>query len=91
MSCHVSYMVPLRNAYTKASKSLVDFLMIDNKLMDYFVTLKSFFLISSGDYFLHFVDAAGDELSKKSQIVNPRRLQALLELAINLSSSSNGT
>eukprot|EP00494_Astrolonche_serrata_P031743 UN32012 len=45
-------------AYTYASKQLLDLLMQEEKLLDRFTSFKSYFFISRGDFFVLFLDSA---------------------------------
>jgi gamma-tubulin complex component 2 len=44
--------------------------------------MKHYFLMDQGDYIVHLMDIAEDELKKDSKSVNIKRLQSLLELSI---------
>eukprot|EP00727_Mastigamoeba_balamuthi_P001036 m51a1_g1093 putative gamma-tubulin complex component 2 isoform x1 (765) ;mRNA; r:66278-69215 len=48
-------------------------------------SLKHFFLLDQGDFFVHFMDVAGSELRRAAADINVPRLNALLELALRTS------
>lgn len=76
-------------AYKFASKELLDLLLIENRLIDRLHSLKRYFLFSSGDFFVQFMDMADEELSKTKDAINMTRLEYLLELALRTSSCNN--
>lgn len=76
-------------AYKFASKELLDLLLVENKLIDRLYSLKRYFLFSSGDFFVQFMDMADEELSKTKDDINMNRLDSLLELALRTSSCNN--
>lgn len=76
-------------AYKFASKELLDLLLIENRLIDRLHSLKRYFLFSSGDFFVQFMDMADEELSKTKDDINMTRLESLLELALRTSSCNN--
>lgn len=79
----------IEEAYKFASKELLDLLLVENKLIDRLYSLKRYFLFSSGDFFVQFMDMADEELSKTKDDVNMARLESLLELALRTSSCNN--
>lgn len=76
-------------AYKFASKEVLDLLLVENKLIDRLHSLKRYFLFSSGDFFVQFMDMADEELSKTKDEINMTRLESLLELALRTSSCNN--
>ena len=76
-------------AHKFASKELLDLLLIENKLIDRLYSLKRYYLFSSGDFFVQFMDMADEELSKTKDDINMVRLESLLELALRTSSCNN--
>lgn len=79
----------IEEAYKFASKELLDLLLVENKLIDRLYSLKRYFLFSSGDFFVQFMDMADEELSKTKDDINMARLESLLELALRTSSCNN--
>ena len=89
---HLSYSVherdyvdTIENAYTYASKSLLELMINGEDLMGYLLSLKHYFLMDQGDLMVHFLDMAQEELVKPMAEILPRRLEALLELALRTS------
>ena len=76
-------------AYKFASRELLDLLLVENKLIERLYSLKRYFLFSSGDFFVQFMDMADEELSKTKDDINMTRLESLLELALRTSSCNN--
>lgn len=73
-------------AYRFANKELLDLLLVENKLIDRLYSLKRYFLFSSGDFFVQFMDMADEELSRTKDDIVMTRLGSLLELALRTSS-----
>jgi gamma-tubulin complex component 2 len=69
-------------AYKKASKQLLDLLLKDYKLVVQLRTLKGYFLLEEGDFFVQFLDLAEDELLKKCAEINKNNLESVFELAL---------
>lgn len=76
-------------AYKFAGKELLDLLLVENKFIDRLYSLKRYFLFSSGDFFVQFMDTADEELSKTKEDIDMTRLESLLELALRTSSCNN--
>ncbi|RYF06744.1 MAG: Spc97/Spc98 family protein, partial [Oxalobacteraceae bacterium] len=76
-------------AYKFASKELLELLLVENKLIERLYSLKRYFLFSSGDFFVQFMDMADEELSRTKDDINMTRLESLLELALRTSSCNN--
>jgi gamma-tubulin complex component 2 len=61
------YTEKIEKAYTFASKKLLDLLIQDKKLIERLKSIKHYFLLDQGDFFVHFMDTAGAELRKPVQ------------------------
>ena len=72
------------SGFSYASRSLLDMLTTDLKLMDRLTSLKNYFCMGCGDFFSHFLDSAESELSKLVRDIVPSRLEALLEMVRSL-------
>lgn len=83
-----AYVDTIENGFVYASRSLLDMLTTDLKLMDRLTSLKNYFCMGCGDFFAHFLDSTEDELSKLVRDIVPSRLEALLEMALRVSSAS---
>lgn len=53
-----------------------------------FRSIKHYFLMDKGDFFVHFMDLTEDELKKPVDDIVPPRLEALLELALRMSTAN---
>jgi gamma-tubulin complex component 2 len=60
----MAYAGVAEEAYTFASRELLDLLLKDQLLVERLRSIKRYFLLSQGDFFLHFMDIAGTELDK---------------------------
>lgn len=63
--------------------------MKENNLISYLSSLKKFFLIENGDFIVHFMDVAFEELCKPVRQISLTKLQSLLELTLRSGSSVN--
>ena len=83
---------PLREALqaagTAASRALRDMVMVEGRLWERLTSLRRFMLGSQGDFLLHFIDLAGDELAKNIKICKRDRVQSLLEMAIRTTAAA---
>ncbi|CAM9602626.1 unnamed protein product [Chrysoparadoxa australica] len=78
----------VQQAYSFASESLLRLILEENELLGRLRSIKAYFLLSRGDFFVHFMDVAGKELEKEvSQIAAPR-MESLLSLSAQMSSCS---
>lgn len=51
-------------------------------------SIKHYFLMDKGDFFVHFMDLTDEELKKPVDDIVPPRLEALLELALRMSTAN---
>ena len=58
------YVDHIEKAYDYASRSLLDMLMSEKKLLYRLRSIKHYFLLDQGDFFVGFMDLAEDELKK---------------------------
>ncbi|KAK3261906.1 hypothetical protein CYMTET_29215 [Cymbomonas tetramitiformis] len=72
-------------AFQFASKELLKLLKEDYQLEARLRSIKHYFLLDQGDYLVHFMDIAGEELNKMDKEISVPRLQSLLELALRTS------
>ncbi|XP_047134835.2 gamma-tubulin complex component 2 [Hydra vulgaris] len=83
------YVEHIEKAYDYASYTLLDMLMTEKKLLQRLQSIKHYFLLDQGDFFVGFMDLAEDELKKKMDDIVPTRLEALLELAVRTSTANS--
>merc|ERR1719468_277170 len=81
------YNAPLEKAYAFASKHLLDLLVKDRDLIGHLKSVKHYFLLDQGDFIVQFMDLCGDELCQSVDLVEPTRLESLLELALRTSAA----
>lgn len=76
-------------AFRFSSRLLLDLLMGDMQLKQRLLSMKRYFLMSQGDFFVHLVDMARDELSKNLEDIQMERMSALIELAQRTSTAAS--
>ena len=79
------YVEQIEQAFVFASKKLLDLLIKEHNLLGRLMSIKHYFLLEQGDYLVHFMDMAYDELKKKTSEIQLTRLESLLELALRTS------
>ncbi|KAL8168618.1 UNVERIFIED_CONTAM: Gamma-tubulin complex component 2 [Gekko kuhli] len=82
------YVEQIEKAYNYASKVLLDFLMEEKELVARLRSIKHYFLMDQGDFYVHFMDLTEEELKKPVEDIIPTRLEALLELALRMSTAN---
>lgn len=83
-----AYVEQIEKAYNYASKVLLNFLMEEKELVSRLRSIKHYFLMDKGDFFVHFMDLTEEELKKPVDDIVPPRLEALLELALRMSTAN---
>uniref|UniRef100_A0A8B9GCB6 Gamma-tubulin complex component n=1 Tax=Amazona collaria TaxID=241587 RepID=A0A8B9GCB6_9PSIT len=83
-----AYVEQIEKAYNYASKVLLDFLMEEKELVSHLRSIKHYFLMDQGDFFVHFMDLTEEELKKPVDDIITTRLEALLELALRMSTAN---
>uniref|UniRef100_H0VBZ5 Gamma-tubulin complex component n=2 Tax=Cavia porcellus TaxID=10141 RepID=H0VBZ5_CAVPO len=84
-----AYVEQIEKAFNYASKVLLDFLMEEKELVAHLrLSIKRYFLMDQGDFFVHFMDLTEEELRKPVEDITPTRLEALLELALRMSTAN---
>jgi len=76
-------------AFRFASNELLELLKKEYHLIPRLQSLKHYFLLDQGDFLVHFMDIAGEELAKSSTEISVPRLESLLELALRVSVASS--
>jgi gamma-tubulin complex component 2 len=76
-------------AFKHASNALLRNVLIEGDLRARLLSMKRYFLLDKGDFLVHFVDIAGEQLSKRAPDISVDKLQSLLELSLKLSSASS--
>ncbi|GAB9466560.1 hypothetical protein Gpo141_00003931 [Globisporangium polare] len=76
-------------AHAFASQTLLDFFVKDNDLGNRLVSLKHYFLMDQGDFFVDFMDVAEEELKLRADKLSISRLESLLHLSLQTSTCSS--
>ncbi|XP_057682566.1 gamma-tubulin complex component 2 isoform X2 [Corythoichthys intestinalis] len=83
-----AYVEHIEKAFNYASKVLLRFLLDEKELVARLRSIKHYFLLDKGDFFVHFMDLTDEELRKPVDDIVPPRLEALLELALRMSTAN---
>ncbi|KAF7143680.1 hypothetical protein RHSIM_Rhsim05G0167600 [Rhododendron simsii] len=76
------YLECIKAAYEFASGELLTLVKEKYDLMGKLRSIKHYLLLDQGDFLVHFMDIARDELSKKPDEISVEKLQSLLDLAL---------
>ncbi|KAL4203414.1 hypothetical protein AMTRI_Chr01g127800 [Amborella trichopoda] len=76
------YLECINSAYEFASGELLNLIKQKYDLMGKLRSMKHYFLLDQGDFLVHFMDIARDELAKKPDTISVEKLQSLLDLAL---------
>ncbi|GAB4835355.1 Gamma-tubulin complex component 2 [Ancistrocladus abbreviatus] len=76
------YLECIKAAYDFASGELLSLIKEKYDLMGKLRSMKHYLLLDQGDFLVHFMDIARDELMKKFDDVSVEKLQSLLDLAL---------
>ncbi|CAB4000138.1 Gamma-tubulin complex component 2 [Paramuricea clavata] len=82
------YVDKIETAYNYASQTLLDLLMEEKDLMGRLRSIKLYFLMGQGDFFVQFMDLAENELKKNMDDIFPSRLETLLELSLRTTAAN---
>ncbi|XP_044483375.1 gamma-tubulin complex component 2 [Mangifera indica] len=72
----------IKAAYDFASAELLNLIKEKYDLMGKLRSIKHYLLLDQGDFLVHFMDIAREELTKKLDEINVEKLQSLLDLAL---------
>jgi gamma-tubulin complex component 2 len=73
----------VNNAYSFANKELLHLLLTKNSLRSRLRSMKHYFFLDRGEFFLYFLELSDSELRKKYRDVNVGKLQSLLDLVMH--------
>ncbi|XP_048322401.2 gamma-tubulin complex component 2 isoform X2 [Ziziphus jujuba] len=76
------YLECIKAAYDFASNELLNLIKEKYDLMGKLRSIKHYLLLDQGDFLVHFMDIARDELTKKLDEISVEKLQSLLDLAL---------
>ncbi|KAH9541682.1 hypothetical protein CY35_14G078000 [Sphagnum magellanicum] len=79
------YLERINIAYEFASAELLNLIIHKFDLMGRLRSVKHYFFVDQGDFLVHFMDTARDELAKRPSAMSMEKLQSLLELALRTS------
>lgn len=82
------YQTIVDEAYGFASSELLRLLLGEEQLLGRLRSMKRYFLLDQGDWYVHLMDIAGHELAKGVADINPNKLRSLLELALRTSKAN---
>lgn len=81
---------PLQNAYNWANDQLNTLIIKEKQLLTLLRSMKGFFFMEYGDFFVHFLDATEKYLSEtRNRNVSIEKLESLLELCVKTSTASS--
>ncbi|XP_030831245.1 gamma-tubulin complex component 2 [Strongylocentrotus purpuratus] len=83
------YVDQIDKAYQYASKLLLQLLMDERELVQRLGSIKRYFLMEQGDFFVHLMDITEEEMKKRVDDIIPSRLESLLELAVRTSQANS--
>jgi hypothetical protein len=75
-----AYASVIDNTFAYSSASLLTLLNTDLRLMDQLLSIKSYFCMSKGDFFSHFIDTAHTDLSLHVSAIDPSRVSSHLHV-----------
>ncbi|KAE9243257.1 Gamma-tubulin complex component 2 [Phytophthora fragariae] len=76
-------------AHAFASRTLLDLFVRENDLQNRLISLKHYFLMDQGDFFVDFMDVAEEELKLRADKLSLPRLESLLHLSLQTSTCSS--
>ncbi|CAN4078452.1 unnamed protein product [Withania somnifera] len=76
------YLECIKSAYDFASGELLNLVKNKYDLMGKLQSIKHYLLLDQGDFLVHFMDTAREELMKKPVEISVEKLQSLLDLAL---------
>lgn len=72
----------VQEAYASSSQRVLALLVDEKQLMQRLHSMKRFFLLEQGDWLVHFLDLAHEELSKDATQGSKTRIESMLALAL---------
>ncbi|XP_062082165.1 gamma-tubulin complex component 2 [Humulus lupulus] len=82
------YLECIKSAYDFASGELLNLIKEKYDLMGKLRSIKHYLLLDQGDFLVHFMDIAKDELIKKVDEISVEKLQSLLDLALRTTAAA---
>nr|CUU97521.1 hypothetical transcript [Hymenolepis microstoma] len=81
------FLAPIDRAHAFASRTVLDFILKQKDLKGILMSIKRYFLLDQGDFIVHFMDVAANELRKPISQVSINALNSLLEWVLQTSSA----
>ncbi|CAH1135871.1 unnamed protein product [Ceutorhynchus assimilis] len=85
----IHYIEAIHKAYTNASRTLLDLVMKEQDLIKRLKSVKYYFLLDKGDFIVTLLNLCEKEFNKPTVDVMQGRLEALMDLALRLTSAAN--
>ncbi|XP_020084686.1 gamma-tubulin complex component 2-like [Ananas comosus] len=82
------YLECIKAAYDFASSMLLSLIKDKYDLVGKLRSMKRYFLLDQGDFLVHFMDIARDELTKRPEEISVEKLQSLLDLALRTTAAA---
>lgn len=82
------YLECIKAAYDFASGELLNLIKDKYDLMGKLQSIKHYLLLDQGDFLVHFMDIARDELVKRPDEISVEKLQSLLDLALRTTAAA---
>lgn len=82
------YLECIKSAYDFASGELLNLIKEKYDLLGKLRSIKHYLLLDQGDFLVHFMDIAKDELTKKLDDISVEKLQSLLDLALRTTAAA---
>ncbi|KAG2300300.1 hypothetical protein Bca52824_036772 [Brassica carinata] len=82
------YLECIKAAHEFSSKELVNLIMDKYDLIGRLRSIKHYLLLDQGDFLVHFMDIAREELNKKAHEISVEKLQSLLDLALRTTAAA---
>lgn len=83
------YLERVKVAYVFTSSELLNLIKEKYDLIGKFRSMKRYFLLDQGDFLVHFMDIAMEELAKKPEDISVEKLQSLLDLALRSTAAAS--
>ncbi|KAJ6798877.1 gamma-tubulin complex component 2 [Iris pallida] len=82
------YLECIKAAYDFASGELLNLIKEKYDLIGKLRSMKHYLLLDQGDFLVHFMDIARDELAKRPEDISVEKLQSLLDLALRTTAAA---
>ena len=83
------FLEPIEHAYDWAAHELLTLILEEQQLVNRLKSIKHYFFLDHGDFFVHFMDSAQEELEKHVNSVSIEKLESLLDLSLRTSSTNS--